>query len=295
MDPVIDSLDYSMVPGQSKRIRECRRCIGTGNSKAVQVTRKEDGFLAYCFRCNKTYFYRDTGASPQQVQEVIKNAGKKKEPSNNRPAVVTLPGDYTSDLPPSGLVQLYNLRLTDEDIKRHDIGWSPSSARIIIPVYKYGRGPGGWSKKLVGHLGRRVDSLCESTPDKPKWATVRQADVKHPRFVALPTTIHKDKEVVIVEDVFSAIRVASCGYMCMSLLTTYLPYELYPMLAGWKVYIWLDSDAYEKAVKYHAALCSNNVNATTIYTDLDPKTYDDHEIKEAITYGRIKSRGSKER
>jgi hypothetical protein len=278
-----DSLDYSMTTGDSIRVKECDLCIGQGNSPAVQISRKEDGFLWHCFRCNKSGFFADRGASPKQVQEIVKNAQVQKK--TNRPAQVVLPADFTSEIPPKGLVQLYDLRIMDEDIERHEIGWSPSHKRIIIPVFKYGKGPGGWAKKMVGVMGRKLEGEPDS--DKPKWWSQRNESVKHPRFVALAETTGFRKEIVIVEDIFSAIRISRIGYMSMALLTTYLPYELYPHLRGWNVKIWLDDDAYDKAVKYQAKLGAHGVSASTIFTVLDPKCYDDAEIVKAITTGGL--------
>jgi hypothetical protein len=279
-----DSLDYGQSTGDSTRVKECDSCIGQGNSLAVQITRKEDGFLWYCFRCSKAGFFPDKGASPKQVQEIVANAGKDKT-KINRPQQVELPHDFTELLPPKALVQLYNLRLTDEDIERHEIGWSKSHDRIIIPVFKWGKGPAGWAKKLVGVMGRKLDG--EDNGDKPKWWSQRNESVKHPRFVALAQSSTFRKEVVIVEDIFSAIRISNQGVMSMALLTTYLPYELYPHLRGWTVKIWLDADAYDKAVKYQAALGAHGVTATTIYTDLDPKAYNESDIQKAIAAGGL--------
>lgn len=279
-----DSLDYGMITGDSFRVKECDNCIGQGNSPAVQITRKEDGFLWYCFRCSKTGFFPDKGASPKQVQEIVENAGKDKH-KTNRPEQVTMPADFTEVLPPKALVQLYNLRLTDEDIKHHDIGWSPSHKRIIIPVYKYGKGPGGWAKKLVGVMGRKLESEDDSA--KPKWWSQRNESVKHPRFVALAEQTPFRKEVVIVEDIFSAIRISKEGYLSMALLTTYFPYALYPHLRGWKAKIWLDADAYDKAVKYQAALGAHGITAQAIFTMLDPKEYDEEDIQKIITKGAL--------
>jgi hypothetical protein len=176
---------------------------------------------------------------------------------------------------------MYDLGITDQDIERHDIGWSQSHARIIVPIYKYGKGPGGWAKKLVGVIGRKLDTDKE---DKPKWWSVRQRDIKHPRFTAIPAgKIKHKKHVVFVEDVFSAIKVANAGYICQALLTTYLPYELYPVLQGWFTTIWLDSDAYNKAVKYVAQLGANGITSRAVHTDKDPKAYDTDEIEEELT------------
>ena len=284
MSIIDDNLDYSMSTGMSKRIRECPSCIGMGNSLAVQITRKEDGFLYHCFRCHKSGFVADKGASPKQVQEIISNYANKKI-EDTRPVRVLLPGDFSSIIPPKGLVQLYDMSITDDDIKWFDIGWSQSHERIIVPIYRYlTASAGGYAKKLVGIVGRKLKDAPES---KPKWWTQRQKDVKHPRFIGLPQAISYDKQVVLGEDVFSAIRISTTGRLAIALLTTYLPYELYPVLQGWDVKIWLDADAYNKAVKYQAALGSNGVTAGTVLTTLDPKMYDDDDINRAIDKGEI--------
>ena len=278
-----------MLVGDSYRIKECPNCIGMGNSNAVQITRKEDGFVWNCFRCMKVPgqkhagFVPDKNVSPKQAMELINNVNKKKE--NTRPQVVVLPTDITYTLPPKALVQLYDNQIMDIDMQAHEIGWSPSHARIIIPLFKYGNGPGGWAKKLIGYLGRKIDG--EDQKEKPKWYSVRQRDIKHPRFIALPKSTNFKKEVTIVEDVFSAIRIAATGHMSMGLLTTYLPYELYPKLRGWKVNLWLDADAFTKSVKYQASLGVHGITARTIMTMLDPKAYDDDDIKRIIHNGGI--------
>jgi hypothetical protein len=208
--------------------------------------------------------------------------------NNNRPEVVELPADCSKVLPPKAAVQLYDMGLTENDICRFDICWSPDRARIIIPVYKYAIGSSGsTAKQLVGLMGRK---LIDSDSDKPKWWSVRQRDIKHPRFIGLPVSLDKErKTVVIVEDIFSAIKISAAGFISIALMTTYLPYELYPVLNGWTVHMWLDNDAYNKAVKYQATLGANGVTATTILTDKDPKWYNTREIREAINNGKITS------
>jgi hypothetical protein len=276
-------LDYSMATGQGRRVKECDQCQGQGRSNAVQITRKEDGFLCHCFRCSKTYWFGDKGASPTQIQQRVKTDVKVKK--DNRPEKVVLPDDYTELLPPKGLVQLYDMGITDDDISHFDIGWSQSHERIIVPVYKYFSGSdGSWATKLIGVAGRKLD---DAPDDKPKWWSQRQRDIKHPRFIGMPTSIDHDKQVVIVEDVFSAIRISTTGRLSIALLTTYLPYELYPVLQGWDVRLWLDADAYNKSVKYQAALGANGISAQTILTMMDPKKYDNDDINRAIDKGGI--------
>lgn len=135
-------------------------------------------------------------------------------------------------------------------------------------------------------MGRKLD---DADKDKPKWWAVRQKDIKHPRFIALPEALLYPKQVVIVEDIFSSIRVAAQGYISTALMTTYLPYEMYNVLRGWTVHLWLDADAHKKAIKYQSTLGANGIPSSVIYTAKDPKAYEDKEIQEAITNGRVKS------
>lgn len=260
-------LDYTWAVGKSDRFRECDNCEGMGNSKAVQITRKEDGFLWHCFRCSKSGFFSDEQASPSEVQVLDKTRTTKKV--DNRPEVVVLPEDYTRDLPPKAAVWLYDMELDPEDIEANDIGWSPGHKRIIVPVYKYiYNAKVGKAKKLVGVQGRK---LPDDDTDKPKWSTQRQRDIKHPRFIS-PGDL-SIKRVVLVENVFSAIKITKAtGLTAIALLTSYLPYELHQPLARYEhTYIWLDPDAYQKSVKYQMTLGSAGVTSTPILSKGKPK------------------------
>lgn len=281
MSVIRDSLDWSWPVGKSDRIRECDNCIGLGNSKAVQITRKEDGFLWHCFRCTLSGFYSDDQCSPEHINDLLasKQASAKQD---SRPEVVELPM-YADKIVPQALVDMYDVMIEPDDIDRFNIGWSPVHKRTIFPLYKYGSTKGKWARKLTGWAGKK---LSTDDSDKPKWSITRQRDIKHPRFIAVPEqpkmTMHK--QVVLVEDPHSAIRIAQLNYMAIGLLTTYLPYELYPVLRGWEVKIWLDLDAYSKACKYQAKLGSNGISAEVIMTDKDPKHYTPEEIEEELKW-----------
>jgi len=272
-------LDYTKPVGWSTRVKECDTCVGQGNSNAVQLTRKEDGFLWHCFRCTRSGFFSDTNASESQVKQLVETAGKNKRV--NRPNTVKLPDDYTTTIPPKGLVQLYNMELDENDIKNHEIGWSPGHGRIIIPVYKYIGNSTGVAKKLVGVMGRKLN---DDDPKKPKWWSQRQSDIKHPRFIVVPKAHADCRSVVIVENIFSAIKVSKAtAWFSLALLTTYLPFELYRPLARYDhVHIWLDQDAFNKACKYQASLGNVGVTAHTHVTPNKPKDCTIPEIRSEL-------------
>jgi hypothetical protein len=278
MSVLREHLDFSMSTDQSVRVRECDNCIGMGNSPACQITRKEDGFLWHCFRCHKSGFFPDDTASESDVRKL--QARAKKE--DTRPEVVTLPPDYTTTLPPKAAVQLYNLELTPDDIERYDIGWSPSHGRIIVPVYKYAVSATGIVKRLVGVVGRK---LIDDDPKKAKWWTVRQRDIKNLRFVAPYETNRDRKQVVIVENVFSAIKCNKASNIyAIALITSYLPHELFTQLRGWKAFIWLDQDAYDKACKYQAKLGNYGVTSAVVLTEQKPKDCTPETIREKLIW-----------
>ena len=292
-----EHLDYSRPVGWSTRAKECPNCEGTGNSPAVQITRKEDGWLWSCHRCRnagqKHYsgFFPDTKASPDEVKKIVAQMDNPKH-KDNRPEVVTLPEDMSSTLPPKALVYLYDRYFEPATIGRFGIGWSQQFRRTVFPVYKYmtvrdqtskvdGYAHMKQAKKLVGWTGRKLE---DDTSEKPKWHSVRQRDIKHPRFIAPPEVWDTKKRVVLVEDVISAIRISCVGIMSIALMTTYLPYELYNVLRGWDVRVWLDDDAYDKSIGYFSKLNGNGVQAQSIHTKKDPKDLSPEEIEEELTW-----------
>lgn len=290
MSILYEHLDYSQPVGWSTRVKECDQCIGMGNHKAVQITRKEDGFMTYCFRCKKSWFFPDSKASPGNVQQIVAQMDNSKK-KDNRPEVVELPSDMSSTIPPKALVYLYDRYIEPADIGRFGIGWSQSHRRTVFPVFRYMQktisvdNPENtrdiWARKLVGWSGKKLD---DDVSEKPKWHTVRQRDIKHPRFIAPPEHWDGVKRIVLVEDIISAIRMSQLGVMSIGLMTTYLPYELYKVLQGWDVRVWLDDDAYDKACKYFATLNSNGVSATVVHTRKDPKDLSPDEIKEELKW-----------
>ena len=277
-------LDYTQPVGWSTRVKECPYCEGMGNSKAVQITRKEDGFLWSCHRCRMSGqprysgFFPDKNASPSAVKQICEQIDNPKH-KDNRPEFVKLP-EYTEKWNPQGLVDLYDKFVEPYDIDRFNIGWSPQFKRVVFPLYRYLTGLG---RDLVGWAGKKLTT--EDDPKVPKWHTVRQRDLKHPRFIAVPIKeIKAPKRVVLVEDPISAIRISQLGYYSIALLTTYLPYELYSPLNTWDVIVWLDDDAYDKSCKYFASLNSNGVRARTVHTTRDPKELTPEEIQEELPW-----------
>jgi hypothetical protein len=282
-----DELDYTMSEGQSIRVKECDGCIGQGNSKAVSITRKEDGFVWTCFRCRDqgqpkfSGFFPDEGASYSEVK-ALEGRVKKQD---SRPEVVCLPEDIRT-LIPKAKVFLYNYWFTDHEISKYQITWSPAHQRIIFPVVKYQKyhsNTGEWTTRLTGWAGRKLDEL-DPENKMGKWHTIRQRDVANLRYTAVPDVWPPIKHVTVVEDILSAIRIAMTGQMAISLITTYFPDELLTLLQGWKVNMWFDEDAFDKACKYQAMLGNRGITSRAILTAEDPKALEPEKIKEQLIW-----------
>jgi DNA primase len=89
--------------------------------------------------------------------------------------------------------------------------------------------------------------------------------------------------VVVVEDVFSAIRVGR--------VTSAVPLFGSVLSADWSrlltrlsldVILWLDSDKYREAIKFARQLQLLGANTRVIRTELDPKGYTEQEVREIL-------------
>jgi DNA primase len=66
-----------------------------------------------------------------------------------------LPLDYTKEIPAQGLAYLYVRGVTDADIKRWKIGYSPKYSRVIFPVYE--------GRNLVFFQGRTISEVTRES------------------------------------------------------------------------------------------------------------------------------------
>jgi hypothetical protein len=91
------------------------------------------------------------------------------------------------------------------------------------------------------------------------------------------------RPVVLVEDIFSAIRVGRV-VSCMPLFGSVISPS---WMAGISkitkdVTIWLDQDKYPEAVKFSQKFRTMGVRANVVFTQLDPKAYNEDFIKETV-------------
>tara|TARA_R110002020_G_scaffold36419_2_gene109500 strand:+ start:4629 stop:5420 length:792 start_codon:yes stop_codon:yes gene_type:complete len=254
------TIAQTLPTNQSQRANcEC----GSGNTLIINHNPK--CYSAHCFRCDRNE-YHDKGI--QTLEQLAELRKLNEEAQNYKPAEVTLPEDFTTEIPLEGRLWLYEGGLTPTTWKAHGIGYSPKLKRVVLPVYNEG--------KLVWLQCR---SLIKG--QKPKYL--------QPSLERSTITFHHapegaDKSVaVVVEDILSAIRVGKFVPTYSLLGTKITDGQVNQLAQHDKVITWMDNDTAGKsgsrAIRRSVGLLADVAN---ILTETDPKTLSDQRIKEEL-------------
>lgn len=182
---------------------------------------------------------------------------------------IKLPADFTTDISLQGRLWLYKAGLSPSDWVKHGFGYSPSTRRVVLPVFNQ-------AGELVWQQHRAV---IEGQTPKYLQPARDKGDIL---YVVNPDTGPTERAIV-VEDILSATRVGR-HQTAISILGTKLSAGQAKRLAKFaEVTTWLDGDsaglAGSKAIRKSMSLVTSVSN---IQTDLDPKEYSDHEIRRIL-------------
>jgi hypothetical protein len=219
----------------------------------------------YCFSCHKTKFKETPDTAVPEVKSYKQ---------------VELPGDFILTVPEIHAKWWRQYQIEDMVIKCHQLGWSETYKRIVIPVYNK------WNDQLINWQGRAV-----FPNQSPKYTNVRGAEPYF--FIANTCWADQDADtwdgwnnIVLVEDVLSAIKVnRAAPVVAIAMLGTgskrivkFLK-ELKPR----KVILWLDGDqaGQSGSIKLFRQL-NKFFTVEQILTNEDPKEYSNSQIEELI-------------
>lgn len=245
----------------STRTRCCK------DDRSAIISASIEGWRFYCFRCGCSRFVaRSEGINVHDFAEANKMA---------KTLSCTMPDDHSENIPKEGLNWLRKAGI-DEDLRReYGICYSPSLRRVILPAYDSNR-------RLVYIQARAVFD-----GQTPKYAN--QAAVKKPLFHSHQAVT---SEVVLTEDILSAIKVGQV-FSAISLLGTKPVDTLLPALMPFdEVFVWLDPDdaGIDGSIKI-AHYCSVlGKPVYRVHSDKDPKYYSKQEIKQFIERSRSGTR-----
>lgn len=224
-------------------------CSSCGSSDAVK--HYDDGL--YCFSCNKKTW--EEKVASLRLKAKSKFVWGRQIPSN----AVEIPATVKAHLK-------YRYFITPEDIENYNMLWEPDLRRVIIPHYN--------------DHGNLCMIHMRSFDQEPKWLSY--GDKKFP-FKTEGIVGHSKTEVVLVEDILSAVRVGNYRDT-IALLGTSLPKSLERSLLQYdSVVIWLDAD---EAGRNGAAKIYNKLALLTpcirIHTVKDPKEYTSDRIHQIL-------------
>lgn len=260
-------VDFNAPIGVAVRQPYCPFCEpDRKTSHGFVVTRTRRGFSMWCHRCHTKYWIPTTCPSSQSIlSELRKRAADKVRPACVVTKKISLPSDFTTDIPASGLLWLRTYGVSNDEIRKYRFGYSPSLDRLILPVFR--------EEELIFWQGRNLSS--DTT--RPKYLNVR---TKRDDVVMF---INKDTDkVVVVEDIISCIVVARSGVSAVALLGSYIKIDFMKQVLTDTikcVKVWLDSDKRKEACKYSKQLSALGFSASPVVLPTkDPKLYNEKEI-----------------
>lgn len=221
-------LEYNdLAEGETRAGQLCPYCEGGPYGKrTLSVSRNNGILLWHCHRDSCTFSGRWGGRAG------ISKQGKK-------PARGMVGRTYVrtaSSLPEDTKDYLQQrLLLTDRHIAKAQLGWDTETSRLVQPVFTYEGEVAGCCLRALD--GREPKSKGHTEEGVMAWYTNRNS-----------------QQLIIVEDIFSAIR-ASDYMNSVALLSTHLNDDRVEAIkeAGFdEAFIALDRDAFSKSVHYAA-------------------------------------------
>lgn len=148
---------------------------------------------------------------------------------------------------------------------RYGMGWNEATERLVIPILNDFQPSLAWTARYCGRDKR--PKYIASFEKSYWWANVSSCDI-----------------TVIVEDVFSAIKVYESGYNAIAAMGTAIDQKLLALISTSIVVGWFDADkAGDQAwVKLRKASALHDFTLRRVTSDRDPKLHSRKQIQEKI-------------
>ncbi len=246
--------------GHNDRV-DCPDCGVDTNTRAAVVNHTIQYFSVYCYACG----FNDFKGKGEQTLAEIARIKKLNEDALHKTFKVELPHDFTTDIPLHGRLWLYSGGLTETVWKSYGVGYSEVLDRVILPVYDT-------AKELQWFQGRALHA-----GQTPKYL---QPSAPRDRILFKSHSYRVDDDVVIVEDILSAIRVGEVRPAISLLGTKITTGQLETLTEHTRVCTWLDSDSAGRNGSYAIRKAVGLLTETrNIVTDSDPKCLSRQQIQ----------------
>lgn len=250
----------------------CPRCRENGNDKAGDNLASYADGSGYCWSCG--YYVHSDKASAR-----LHTNRAKPVPNGNR--LLELPEDCSLEYPSYVIDWVGKYDLTERDLL--NVG-AMFSEKGVKTKYKLA------SKVLMfpiwGNEGELISWQCRTFGkelDIPKWISKGNLQetmlIFFDGMVDIRSRTCQPNELVLVEDILSAIKVSLIGKRAMPLFGTNIRGRLHQLKLLDKVIIFLDNDMHQHSIKEAKNLDFYGINTRVILSDKDPKEYTFQELK----------------
>ena len=254
-----------LAEGQTVNVHHCKD--GHNNDRCY-ISNVGERTLFYCHHCgNKGSLTNSLAAYKRKTQGAVRYPSL----NHNLPADgITEPSEWSVE----ATVWLNNAGLSYQDAKNRGFCYSPRFNRVCIPI--------NFDGEYIGYTGRLVGG------EGPKYLA-RSKREDRDKLIYINNNI-TSKEVFIVEDILSSIRINNLNYNSISLLGVNINNTLLNYITKYynMYYIWLDND--NPTVKMKQIELKNRLSlfgtVKLIKTDNDPKCYSDSELQTIINQYR---------
>ncbi len=256
------------LPLNGKTDTECPEQCGSGTKLSVNHDQKS--YWCYCYRCG----FSQSEYKGKQTLAELAEINRLNDEARELKLKVELPEDFSYDIPIAGRLWLYKAGISESRWREYRIGYSRTLRRVILPVYNA-------NGDLIWFQGRAV--FKGQTPKYLQPAADRSTILFRGYDSSKPATKNPNGQLILVEDILSAIRV---GKHCdtISLLGTKITSKQANVLSSYeKVFTWLDSDRAGQRGSYKIRQTLGLVTEVgNIITEKDPKELSDKQILEVL-------------
>lgn len=236
-----------------------------GEGRTLLIERTDDGFKAWCHRCNDRGWHEGPKASPAELAERARAYTAQdavlRQPVRGTVELPTPAIRGVSEWPPGAALWLYRAGFSREDIGRLGIYYHPPTNRVVLPHGTYYQARAFTKGHAPKYLG--------PTPRPPK----------------LLATWGQSQTPTLTEDMLSAMKVGMVaeGWAVLGTrVSDHMVAEL--MKRGGKANVWLDPDAAGRAGanKIGKQLRAYGVDVRDIVSERDPKLHTRDEIRSIL-------------
>jgi len=256
----------------------CVKCRENGKDKHGDNFATYSDGSGYCWNCGYTRL------SDNAISEFL-SKGKCCIPAT--PPLITTPFDCCLDYPKKSIDWMNKYSLTKMDMLNNGVLWSSDGVGfnykgvriqatdlLIFPLWN-NEVLEGWQGRYFGNDGRI-----------PKW--IGRGDLQEVYHILFNGKVGQAKndanQLVLTEDIISAIKVSKLGICCMPLFGVNIKsrWKLLRILRYQEVIIFLDPDMHTKSLLQSKEGALQGVRNRCILSTKDPKEYSYDELREIL-------------